>query len=446
MQLVSLGFLFVMLPLSAVVYYCLPKRFRGLGLLILSVAVYLLESPYAAGLALANILVDYLCIRLMWRYQHQQPSLRWISFGSIAKNLVILLLAGIALPMYGGRQPWFGLIISGLSSIAYVYTLYKGELTACDCFTNFGLYCLFFGKLPLGPIDPPAKALPEIRRLSPDLAAVGEGISHIVLGLAKLVLLAGNLSSLMEDIGRLPPSEVTVLSNLLLLLAQSLRMYFIFSAYSDLALGFGKVFGLKLSRNVYYPLQARGIYEYICRFQLTTARLLNRCLGIGEGRDWLERRLVTVFVCALLIGVWIAPGYQALAWAILMTALAALELLIPTKTWEAIPAIPLRLMTALLYLPAGALLLGKPVAEAGAVAASIVGATDHMLYNSQVLYMLSRAYIVLIIGGLCSTSFFDVAAGFLKKKLPGAHAIIVGIYNILLLLLTTSYMLTEVIG
>lgn len=446
MELVSLGFLFVILPVSAGVYYCLPKRFRAAGLLVLSLAIYLLETPYAAAFAFINILVDYLCVRLMWRYQHQQAALRWISLGSIAKNMGIILIAGIALPIYRESLPWFGLIISGLSSIAYVYALYKGELAACDRFTSFGLYCLFFGRLRLGPVDVPTKALPEIRRLSPDLASVGEGVSHIVFGLAKLVLLAGNLGVLIESIGRLPANEVTILSNLLLLSAQSLRIFFIFSAYSDLAVGFGKVFGLKLTRNVYYPLQARGIYEYICRFQLSTARLLNRCLGIGEGRDWLERRLVTVFLCALLIGVWIAPGYQALAWAILMTALTALELLIPTKVWDAIPAIPLRLMTALLYLPASALLLDKPVAEAGAIAASIAGVGDYMLYNNQALYLLSRASLVLIAGALCSTSFFDIAAGFLKQKAPGAHAVFVGIYNILLMLLTVSFMLMEVIG
>lgn len=446
MELISLGFLFVMLPLSAVVYACLPKRFKGIGLFALSFAVYLLEAPTAALFAFINIAIDYLCVRLMWRYQHQQQPLRWVCIGSIAKNAVIILTLGIALPIHQGHLPWLGLTISGLSSIAYVFSLYKGELTACDSFTNFGVYCLFFGRLRLGPVDPPVKALQDIRRPSLDLAAVGEGISQIVMGAAKLVLLGGNLRMLMESIGRIPAAEVTILSNLLLLAAQSMWMYFVFGGYSDLAVGFGRVFGLKVSRNVYFPLQARGIYEYVCRFQLGTARLFNRCLGIGEGRDWLERRLVTVFLSALLTAVWLRPGYQALAWAILMTALAALELLIPAKVWDAVPAIPVRLVTALLYLPAGALLLGGPVAQAGEIAASLVGVGDYMLYNSQILYILSGAYILLIAGVLCSTSFFDLAARSIKQRFPGANAVIAAIYHILLMLLTVSFMLTEVIG
>ena len=54
----------------------------------------------------------------------------------------------------------------------------------------------------------------------------------------------------------------------------TLQLYFDFSGYSDMAIGLGRIFGVKLPLNFHSPLRARSIIEYWRRWHMTLQRFI----------------------------------------------------------------------------------------------------------------------------------------------------------------------------
>src|SRR5690606_10302645 len=66
-------------------------------------------------------------------------------------------------------------------------------------------------------------------------------------------------------------------------LAYTLQIYFDFSAYSDMAVGLARMFGLRLPINFASPYQARSIIEFWRRWHITLSRFLRDYLYLPLG-------------------------------------------------------------------------------------------------------------------------------------------------------------------
>ena len=99
-------------------------------------------------------------------------------------------------------------------------------------------------------------------------------------------------------------------------LAYSFQIYFDFSGYSDMALGLGRMFGIRLPINFDSPYKAGSIVEFWRRWHMTLSRFLRDYLYIplGGNRKGPARRHVNLFLTMLLGGFWHGAGWGFVIW------------------------------------------------------------------------------------------------------------------------------------
>jgi hypothetical protein len=99
-------------------------------------------------------------------------------------------------------------------------------------------------------------------------------------------------------------------------LAYTFQLYFDFSGYSDMAMGLGFLFGIKLPLNFNSPYQALSIVDFWRRWHITLSRFLKDYLyiplgGNRKGQIILARNL---FITMLIGGLWHGAGWTFVIW------------------------------------------------------------------------------------------------------------------------------------
>ena len=107
-------------------------------------------------------------------------------------------------------------------------------------------------------------------------------------------------------------------------LAYTFQLYFDFSGYSDMAVGLGFMFGLKLPLNFNSPFKATSISDFWRRWHMTMTRFFTTYLytpmamtntrkamkgGYGPVRHWLAASAVPVTYTFILAGIWHGAGW-----------------------------------------------------------------------------------------------------------------------------------------
>jgi len=149
----------------------------------------------------------------------------------------------------------------GFSYIAFrlLHTLRErqtGQLPALSL-REYASYVLFFPALIAGPIDRAERFTPDFRALPQmagrDAARFYDGLTRIGMGLLKKFVIADSLALGMSLDGVDIASIQSTGGLWLLLYGYALRLYFDFGGYSDIAIGLGILFGIRLPENFRRP-------------------------------------------------------------------------------------------------------------------------------------------------------------------------------------------------
>ena len=99
-------------------------------------------------------------------------------------------------------------------------------------------------------------------------------------------------------------------------LAYTLQLYFDFSGYSDMAIGLGRMFGIRLPINFDSPYKAVNIIDFWRRWHITLSRFLRDYLYIplGGSRLGVPRRYANLMITMLLGGLWHGAGWTFVLW------------------------------------------------------------------------------------------------------------------------------------
>ncbi len=152
--------------------------------------------------------------------------------------------------------------------ISYVIEIHREHIEPSKDFIEFGTYIAFFPTILSGPIDRPGKFLPQLKfSRSIDIDLMTRGGQQILWGVFKKMVVADNLMGLINS-----SWEITTMSGSTYALAALLypvQMYADFSGYSDMAIGVGKMLGIKVAPNFFHPFFSRNIAEYWRNWHIT---------------------------------------------------------------------------------------------------------------------------------------------------------------------------------
>ena len=223
------------------------------------------------------------------------------------------------LPTFGFLLP-LGLSFFTFQKIAYLIDVYKGG-TPRYGFRDFVLFVVFFPQLIAGPIVHHREIMPQIARLGQDRDValdVAVGAAAFIIGLSKKLLIADSLSAYSDATfgaaaGGMTPHVILAWVGAL---SFALQIYFDFSAYSDMALGLGRMFGIKLPVNFLSPYKAVNIIEFWRRWHITLSTFLRDYLYIplGGNRHGTFRRYLNLMIVMLLGGLWHGANWTFVVW------------------------------------------------------------------------------------------------------------------------------------
>ena len=211
-----------------------------------------------------------------------------------------------------------GISFFTFQKIAFLVDVYQGKVRSFN-FVDYVLFVMFFPQLIAGPIVHHSEVMPQFARArAVTLDDVAVGAVHFVFGLAKKVLLADMIAPYATHFfnATLAGGQPGVPSAWCAVLAYTAQIYFDFSAYSDMAVGIGLLFGIRLPINFNSPYRALNIVEFWRRWHMTLSRFLRDYLYIplGGNRKGPVRRHVNLFVTMLLGGIWHGAGWTFLTW------------------------------------------------------------------------------------------------------------------------------------
>lgn len=186
-------------------------------------------------------------------------------------------LAGAGIPVPDVVLP-LGLSFYTFQQIAYLVDANSGEVRETSL-THYLLFVTFFPQLIAGPIVHHREMLSQFHdagTYKPRLENLLLGLSAFSIGLFKKVFIADPLSP-HAALAFTPAADgilPTVADAWFGALAYALQMYFDFSGYSDMAVGLGLMFGIRLPINFASPYKAASIVEFWRRWHMTLTRFL----------------------------------------------------------------------------------------------------------------------------------------------------------------------------
>jgi D-alanyl-lipoteichoic acid acyltransferase DltB (MBOAT superfamily) len=211
-----------------------------------------------------------------------------------------------------------GISFFTFQKIAFLVDCYKREVPREQNWINFGLFISFFPQLIAGPIVHHKEMMPQFdkpKSFSAESLAVG--LCLLTIGLFKKTIIADAL-----DVYVTPLFAAAALRPLhfveawAAMLTYTFQIYFDFSGYSDMALGLGKMFGVRLPVNFFSPYKSENIIAFWRRWHMTLSRFLRDYLYIplGGNRKGPLRRYFNLFATMLLGGFWHGAQWSFLIW------------------------------------------------------------------------------------------------------------------------------------
>lgn len=206
-----------------------------------------------------------------------------------------------------------GMSFYTFQAIGYLTEVYWQEEKAERNLMDFLLYMLLFMKFLSGPIERSADLLPQLRRLSPaSYSMMTYGLKLIVVGLVKKLVLADHIAPYIDGVF----DSMHTASGVQLLMAcllYPIELYADFSGYTDMAIGTGMLFGLKLSPNFARPFASQTTAEFWRRWHISLSSWVRDYLFLplsSVTRRWGQGGVAaSLLVTFIALGIWHGAGW-----------------------------------------------------------------------------------------------------------------------------------------
>ena len=193
-------------------------------------------------------------------------------------------------------------------TISYVLDVYNENIKATKDWIVFFNYISFFPSILSGPIDKVNLLVPQIEtKRSFNYNDATNGMRQILWGLFKKIVIADNCSIFVNDTF----DNFSQHSGSTLLLGAfffSIQLYADFSGYSDMAIGFSRLIGFKITKNFNFPFFSQNIAEFWRKWHISLTSWLTEYVFSPlnfKFRHLGKRGLVfAIVINFILCGIW----------------------------------------------------------------------------------------------------------------------------------------------
>ena len=285
-----LGLIFLMYCLGKIIYVC-KQPFVGKVSSLLSernrIYLSLLIVYLGIGLILGSL--------YLFKYAHFTIKL--------STPLVVAHLSFIT-----------GISFLSFTAISYLIDVYKGNKSGS--LLDVALYFSFFPKVISGPIVLWKDFQNELTNRNVNLDKITRGLSNVIVGLAKKVVIADYFGSVILSIQNQSGLNTDIPTAWLICILYMFQIYYDFSGYSDVALGLSRIIGFEFADNFNFPYLSTSITEFWKRWHISLGNWLKTYLYIPLGGNRLgeKRTLFNILVVMLISGIWHGAGIAYFLW------------------------------------------------------------------------------------------------------------------------------------
>ncbi len=406
----GIPFLYYFLPITIILYFLLPNRFKNAFLLLASLLFYAWGEPRYVLLMMGAILAFYLCGLAIGRSQKQETRRFWLAVSitlgvgmlAVFKYADFLLstigaVRGTAVPLLGLSLP-IGISFYTFQCMSYTVDVYRGDARPQRNLISFGAYVSLFPQLIAGPIVRYVDVEKELKERTHTLRGFSLGLRRFLIGLGKKVLLANNLGLLIQIFR--DSSEKSLLFYWMYAVAFTLHIYFDFSGYSDMAIGLGRIFGFRFSENFDYPYLSKSVTEFWRRWHISLGSWFRDYVYIPLGGNRVPRWrwVCNIFIVWALTGLWHGAAWNFVLWGLMFAILLWIEKQVPAL--KKLPGALRHLYVMVLIVLSFVLFNAESLHQAGSDLASLLGFSRIPAVTAQTLYYLRSYGIVYLIGFL----------------------------------------------
>jgi len=332
----STVFLLVFLPAILLCWYLIKKdSIRLLVLTLMSFVFYGYWDYRFVGLMLLSIVVDYIIgQKIFAALPTDKKKARWWLLLSIVINLGILaffkyfnfFLDSIffILPEdQASLKPVLEIVLpAGISfytfqSMSYSIDIYRKDAEPAKSLLHFSAYVSMFPQLIAGPIVRYRTLDKQLKNLIVrfDYNLFLEGMSIFIWGLFRKLFIADFFAT-QADLFFGEFYEFQFIGAWVGVLCYTFQIYFDFSAYSEMAIGLGKMMGFEFPVNFNSPYRAKSFSDFWRRWHISLSEFLRDYLYIplGGNKNGAIRTYANLLITMLLGGLWHGASWLFIIW------------------------------------------------------------------------------------------------------------------------------------
>ena len=450
----SISFIYYFLPCVIIAYFIMPPKLRNLVLFISSMLFYFYGEPIYILLMLATIFVAYISALLIDKFKET----KWKKIFFIFSLIIPIGLLGIfkyadfiianintvcntEISLLKLTMP-IGISFYTFQLLSYVIDVYKGKVEVQKSFLKLAAYVSLFPQLIAGPIVRYETVEKELETREHNSENFAYGVTRFVIGLSKKVLIANALGQLCAIF--LESNEKSIIFYWIYGLAYSLQIYFDFSAYSDMAIGLGRIFGFHFLENFNYPYISKSITEFWRRWHISLGTWFKDYVYIplGGSRNGKLKLFRNIFIVWCLTGLWHGANWNFIIWGLFFGILLVIEKFFLGKFLEKMPNVIKRIYVLFLIMISFIIFNSSSMSQAVSQIGGLFGVNVESFINKETIYYLKSYLLILIIAIIGATPLVKVSIERLKEniKIRKMLNVLEPVVIVILLAIVTAYL------
>jgi len=210
-----------------------------------------------------------------------------------------------------------GISFYTFQTMSYTIDVWRGDAPPVKDMRTFSCFVALFPQLIAGPIIRYNTVAEQLAYRKHSVSKFASGASIFILGYAKKILLADAAAPVADAaFAADSPNTLTAWWGIL---AYHFQIYFDFCAYSDMAVGLGRMMGFEFIKNFNAPYRAQSISDFWNRWHISLSTWIRDYLyiGLGGNRKGPRRTYFNLGLSMFLCGVWHGAQMTFIIWGVL---------------------------------------------------------------------------------------------------------------------------------
>lgn len=340
-------FLFVFLPLCIICYLLvsLSKSIKALNicLLIFSILFYAYGSIDFLPILIISIVINYY-LSCLYNDAKNLKVKKICFIAAIIFNLLLLfiykylnLFSGLILGLDNKtniKLP-IGISFYTFQVLSYHIDVYRNTVKKCENLIDFALFTMLFPQLIAGPIVRYISIDDKLKERTITLDKISAGLIRFMVGFAKKIILANALGRIADlAFSGMYLYTLGFVLSIFSIICYTMQIYLDFSAYSDMAIGIGEIFGFEFPENFNMPFLSKSLTEFWRRWHITLSSFFSDYVykPLGGSKKGLFRTCINITVVFALSGFWHGANFNFLIWGLYNAVFLIIERIIVSKT------------------------------------------------------------------------------------------------------------------